>query len=285
MYHPSSDLFFVRVFQNDTLVIAINHLFCEFNHSPVMNLSVKHLFSGPYLQCKYYGVTLLSANRSKRRKQIAFSLIELLAVLAIMATIATLSGPAIRALNGAGTVTKAAADLSRTIELARVYAMARQTHVRLVFSEIPGKGTLVMTIYSADGTLDFPDRASMENAAVWPQLGKTLFLSGMEVNDALQARTPSTTDDVKPFDSTNADSYFEKFQRQAGGIKSGSQNPSFDQFIQFSPSGEARVKRDSAARYIKVGIDKEGSGAGTNPVIIRLSGANGTLNVLRKENM
>jgi hypothetical protein len=203
----------------------------------------------------------------------------------VMATMIAVSVPAMRSLTGAGGMNRAAADLSRTVGLARVYAMANQTYVRVTFSQVPGKGMVAMSFYSIDGTLDNSGQTAMESPALWRQLGEVLVIPGCRLDDTLEARVPSTVDDAKPSDSLSSDSKFEKFRRHAGGIRDGSQNPQFDQYIQFSPSGEARVKQDAAVRYIKIGVDQEGAGAGSNPFIIRLSGSNGTLHVLRKEDM
>jgi hypothetical protein len=59
----------------------------------------------------------------------------------------------------------------------------------------------------------------------------------------------------------------------------------FTAFVQFDPSGEARVNTTELARNIKIGLDKPAPQGGKNPFILRLSGMNGTIVVIRKEDM
>ncbi len=86
-----------------------------------------------------------------------FTLIELLSVMAIVILLASVSMPALQALNGAGSVAKAASDLSEALELARAHAMSRRTYVRVGFASIAPRAdatvplTVVAVIASVDG--------------------------------------------------------------------------------------------------------------------------------------
>ncbi len=59
--------------------------------------------------------------------------------------------------------------------------------------------------------------------------------------------------------------------------------PPFTHFIQFRPDGQAGVNADTPSRYIRVGLDKRGGQKDRNRVILRLSGNNGTVTMLREE--
>lgn len=227
--------------------------------------------------------------RSLSRRQTAFSLVELLTVIAIAATLSALSIPAMQLLKGPATVNKGVADLSRTLELARVYAMANRTHVRVLFTQIPAgnsrlvPATAALLIYSADGT----DGGDITKAAEWPALNKPLYLEDVLMFDKLQGAAPnSTADDVTPAGENAQGTLAVPVARELPGL--GKVN--FTGVIQFTPSGEARVALDEPARYIKIALDRPQPGNTTsslrrNPVILRLSGTNGTIKALRAEDI
>jgi len=194
-----------------------------------------------------------------------------------MAMVMAFSGPAIQALSGAGSVNKAIGDLSGILQSARACAMATHTYVRVAVGKVdsnPGTAnpaTVFLTMLSADGTLDAG--TDMANTSKWPALGKPLVLDNLLVDDAIAGTSPNTSGDVLP-----SSSKISTFIRAVGG-----QNVSFKAgFIQFSPNGEARVSLTEPARYIKIAMDKPGVQSGRNPFILRLSGINGTVKVLRK---
>jgi len=194
-------------------------------------------------------------------------------VIAIMAMVMAFSGPAIQALSGAGSVNKAIGDVFGVLQNARAYAMATHTYVRVAVGKVdsnPGTAnpaTVFLTILSKDGTLDVADMAT------WPTLGKPLVLDNFLVDDTIVGTSPDTKDDVLPSKSD-----ISAFSRAVGG-----RNVSFNAgFIQFSPNGEARVTLAQPARYIKIAMDKPGAQSGRNPFILRLSGINGAVTVLRK---
>jgi prepilin-type N-terminal cleavage/methylation domain-containing protein len=229
--------------------------------------------------------------RNKRLQHSAgFTLIELLTVMTIVAILGAASMPALRALASAGNTNKAATGLSQTLELARVYAMANSTYVRVVISEMPaGSGnttpTLVaLTLYSAEGS----GSGDMAKPEEWPSLGKPLVLHNLKMFDSLNANKPDTSLDVTPAGTNVKGTRLADFTRRIAGLGSG--NLTFASTIQFSPSGEATVSEDEPARYIKIAIDQPvGQNGSTalekNPVIVRLSGTNGSISVLRAEDM
>jgi hypothetical protein len=179
-------------------------------------------------------------------------------------------------------VNKAIGDVSGHLQNARAYAMATHTYVRVAVAKVnanPGSvnpASVFLSIVSTDGTLDDGAATDMADTSKWATLGKALVLDNLLLYD-MDITSPDTSGDAKPRSSD-----IPAFSRMVGG-----RSVSFTGFIQFNPSGEARVMLAEPARYIKIAIDqpdpKDPSLArGRNPFILRLSGINGAVVALRK---
>lgn len=227
----------------------------------------------------------LQTSPRQPRRQTAFSLVELLAVMAIIVALSAVSVPAIQSVKGGSTVNKAVADLSSTLELARTHAMANRTYVRVLLAETPASGNqllpqlVALPIYSANGSAS----GDMTQASEWPALSKPLVLDDLKVFDTMQGSSPvNTASDVTPMGSNVLGTIMDPVSRQVGG-----RGPlKFTGVIQFSPTGEARVSFDEPARHIKIAVDQPMAGNTVegrkkNPFILRLSGMNGSIRVLR----
>lgn len=215
----------------------------------------------------------------------AFSLIELLAVTAIVAMLGVVTLPAIQSLRGAGSVNRAIADLSGTLELARTHAMANRTYVRVLLAPIgPAEGrlnpgTVALVVYSADGSSRNPD---MTDTTAWPMLSRPLILDNLAISDSIQgAGGLSTAADATPSGQNVPGDLMTAFPRAVPGVGT----VQFSQVIQFGPSGEARVGFDQPARHIKLGIARPGESgpALENAFALRISGVNGSVNILRDD--
>jgi len=222
----------------------------------------------------------LCPSRSSRH---AFSLIEVLVVIGVVAVLSVASIPAIGSLKNAGSTNSAIARMSGTLELARAAAMANNTYVRVAIGDAPNlngygiPGTVVMTLASANGTLG-PD-SEMTDSSKWTALDRPLIIPGVRQNDDLDATSPSTNEDVTPAGGNIADGEFiEAFVRNVPGTSGNSVE--FTSFVQFSPSGESRVAKNRPARYIKLAFDNL-TNPGHGAFILRLSGANGSVSILR----
>ncbi len=143
---------------------------------------------------------------SKKAMQ-GFTLVELLVVISIIVLISAMAGPAIQALSGAGTINKSVNDLSRTLQLARTYAIANHAHVLVAFSPLTagtaGRSTsfvIVLTMTPANGGLDSTnDSSSHMGDSSWIVLDRPLILENLVVNDQLNTSpTPDTSSDDKP---------------------------------------------------------------------------------------
>jgi len=220
-------------------------------------------------------------NRSGLRARQAFSLIELLVVIAVMALMAAMSGPVLSSLTGAKSVGRAASDLSDMLQVARAYAMANRTYVRVGFAQVsvanmgfPSNAMVVWAFYAADGSLSNASAGDMADASKWPALSRPLILDRF-ISINVDSIAPNTVNDVVPTSSDIGP----LTGRRINGL---SVNPRFDGFVQFSPEGEARVVVDSPARQIKIALDRSNGESGKNPFILRISGSNGIIQVLRK---
>lgn len=215
-----------------------------------------------------------------RGKLRAFSLLELLTVIAISLILLVASGPSISAISGAGSVNKAASDLSLLLELARAQAMSRGTYLRVAIASVapgaamPEGGLVILPVFSPDGTLSLNTGADMADPGKWPTLTRPLVLKDFQIRDVLNVAMPDTSEDALP-SSSNIDA----FQRFVPGL--GEVN--FTGFIQFSPNGQSGVLSDAPARHIKIAVDKKGAQQGRNPAVLRLSGANGSVRIFRRD--
>lgn len=205
--------------------------------------------------------------------------------MAIIVTLSAVSVPALQSIRGGSTVNKAVADLSSTLEMARAYAMANRTYVRILLGNAPAANGQVLPvlvaqpIFSANGSTS----GDMTDTSAWPALSRPLVLQNLRIFDSLQGSQPiDTRNDVTPFGSNVLGAVMSPLKRSISGL-----GPTdFTGVIQFSPIGEARVSFEEPARYIKIAIDQPaGSNAssamGKNPFILRLSGINGSIRVLR----
>lgn len=221
------------------------------------------------------------------RRRHGFSLVELLAVMAILATLSAVTIPAVQSLRGAGSVNRAISDLSGVLEMARVHAMANRTYVRVLFTTLPpGNGrvnpaTVALMVSAADGSMHNGD---MTDSTVWPALSRPLVLDNLGISDSLQgAGGFSTGTDATPSGGNVTGEMMPAFQRQVPSLGT----VTFDQVIQFGPNGEARVGFDQPSRHISLGLAQRGANGEAsrteNAFILRLSGVNGSITVLRDD--
>ncbi|PAW78164.1 MAG: hypothetical protein B9S32_08190 [Verrucomicrobia bacterium Tous-C9LFEB] len=218
---------------------------------------------------------------SRCRPSRAFSLVELLTVIAVIAVMTAASGPALQALKSSGGVNKAITETSRTLEYARIYAMSTHTYVRVGIGQTAISGgnltpaTVLIAIYSVDGTLDADTTTSMTDSTKWRPLMKPVIMDNLTVSNSLSVTKTLDSSDYTSPDQTDIPHPVTFKAGDRGSV-------SCNAFIQFNPNGEARVVRGEPARFIDLGVDKPGSQSGTNPFLIRMSGLNGNISILRK---
>ncbi|XHR27684.1 MAG: Tfp pilus assembly protein FimT/FimU [Chthoniobacteraceae bacterium] len=212
------------------------------------------------------------------RKTQAFTLLELLIVMGIVATLASLSAPAIQSIYGANSTNRAIGDLSGSLEMARAYAQANHTYVRVGFYTLspsathPSGAVVVAPMYSVDGS----ETAAMTSAN-WKPLSRPVFLGNCVPKGSLNATSPDTSADSDPFSAASSFGVLALPIAEAGSV-------SFSYFVQFTPAGEACLKADQPVRYVKIGMAPL-TGKAAESFLLRLSGINGAMTVLRQENM
>jgi prepilin-type N-terminal cleavage/methylation domain-containing protein len=177
----------------------------------------------------------------------AFSLVELLVVMAIIAVLAGAMGPAFNVFMGAGGLAKAAGDISSTMQLARAYAMSKNTYVYVGMQEVDaiqptasdGTGRLVVAAVASKGGTRAPD---FTNGVV--AISKAQLLNGAHLTTTASLsvegnmKRPSADLDMS---STTAHANFQ-FSWPIGGTA----KYTFARVIEFDPQGVARVQKTAS---------------------------------------
>jgi prepilin-type N-terminal cleavage/methylation domain-containing protein len=230
-----------------------------------------------------------------------FTLIELLVVLAIIALLAVAMTPAFNAFAGANALTKAASDISSTLEYARAYAMANSTYVYVGFQEVDGikptstDGTgrlMVDVIASSNGTRPY---TSLSGAA--PSITTNVIqINKIEALDNVHLAAATTltngnmsTRPVAAVDLSSIDS--------TASFQWPLTNPAFQNMfkkvIEFDPQGTARVQTganfdSSISNYIEIPlVTAHGDQAPTtqaqlaNQAAVQVDGMTGALRTYR----
>lgn len=192
-------------------------------------------------------------------------------VIGIITLLTIISAPAIRGLANHHSINSAAATVSRVFEEARVYALANRTYVRIGLGGTKSGGTIIVSIYSTDGTP--ADAASL--AAKWPLLSQPLVLENFALNNNLNTSSPDTSEDELPMSSSIV-----PFTRNFPNLAE--QAITFGCVIQFTPHGEVQLISGVPTRYIKMGFSQVKAGTGQR-FIIRLLGGSGLISILYPE--
>jgi type II secretory pathway pseudopilin PulG len=238
---------------------------------------------------------------------VAFTLVELLAVMAIIVIMTSLCVPVMHSIAGSGQTDAAITRLTGTYELARAYAMSNHTYVRVglanvnVQAGISQPTVVVIVIASNDGTLTNNSAQNMATSQYWSAIGTPLILSNLWNYDslntsaaAISAQPPLAADTSSDLVPSSTDIGSPGFTRTNGPLSSLPSPPTFTAIVQFDPAGEARVLQAQTAHYIKVGLDQPSSAPTSsssqgwqnkNPFILRISGINGSVSILRKETL
>jgi type II secretory pathway pseudopilin PulG len=252
-----------------------------------------------------------------RAAGVGFTLVELLVVISIIVAMMALALPAFNAMKGGGDVTKAAADVSGAIEVARSYAMTNNTYTWLGFFEedpmaaagTAGTGRIVMSIVSSiDGTTIYSKVASPATAldpARLIQVGKLIKVDNIHLKTA-----SSTSDPVFPIGNGTGDTFATRPAVTGSTAQIGDTSPNatltpfqypvasstpaptpkyiFTKAIQFSPRGEARVNNNnySLKPVIEIGLQpargNTPDAAGKNVAAIQVTGIAGNVKIYRR---
>ena len=226
----------------------------------------------------------------------AFSLVELLVVIAVIAVMTSLATPAFNAVRGAGSLAKAASDISGTLQQARSYAMSQNTYVYVGLQEVDaiqptasdGTGRMVIVaVASKTGTR--PANVASESVAI----SKAQPLDGAHMTDATalvaasgMADRESNLTDLSLPASSSASQF--KFNWPLGGT--GTAKYSFSKVIEFDPQGVARLQTNpGGGSQVEHGIEialcpaRGNSAAATdaNQASIQINGITGAVRIFR----
>jgi prepilin-type N-terminal cleavage/methylation domain-containing protein len=172
-----------------------------------------------------------------RFPQSGFSMVELLTVLAVLALLTSLIVPAVSSLNRASSFRHDVAELGAMLREARAYAMANRTRVRAAFAPEDDRMVVLFIAASGGGITPGAD-AAMEDPDHWRVLNRPRRLRLVITDEALDTGSGQNS----PLQST-----FGTLRRSVGKTQIET-----DTMIEFGPTGEARVLRDFASRFVGI---------------------------------
>ncbi len=224
----------------------------------------------------------------------AFSIIELLAVIAVVSIIAGVSVPALSGLNRSGNANRAIIGVAGTLDLARQYAVSRNTYTWVVLAANPsavGGNSLYATILgSRDGSntidgvtpIDLDIRATyrLDAAAANVEVLQRI----VTFPNAMVARLASSPAPAGlPPSAPNANVSFKFVASSAEAIAFLNANPDAQRVVQFTPTGQARVS-GSISQVVELGLKpmKGSTPDETNVAAIQISGFTGQTQVYRR---
>jgi prepilin-type N-terminal cleavage/methylation domain-containing protein len=224
----------------------------------------------------------------------AFSLIELLSVVAIIGLLASVTMPAISSLARGGDTNRAVSGIAGTLDLAREYAVARNTYTWVVLAPDPsassGASLYAVILASHDGsntpdgvtTIDLDVSATFDLSSNAANIG-VVHKVAVFPNVALEALTSSPAP-ASPFSvDPNANVRFRLPASSAKSVSFINSNPSAQRVVQFAPNGQARVS-GSLAQMIELGLKplKGSVRDEANASAIQVSGMTGRTQVYRR---
>ncbi|MEI8312004.1 MAG: prepilin-type N-terminal cleavage/methylation domain-containing protein [Verrucomicrobiota bacterium] len=224
----------------------------------------------------------------------AFSLVELLVVIAVIAVMTALAVPAFNSVRGAGSLAKAASDISGTLQQARSYAMSQNTYVYVGLQEVDviqptttdGTGRVVIAaVASKSGTR--PANVASESVAI----SKAQSLDGAHMTNAAalaadggMADRESNLTDLSLPASASASQF--QFTWPLGGTA----KYRFAKVIEFDPQGVARLQTNAGGgSQVEHGIEialfpaRGNTAAATdaNQASIQINGITGAVRIFR----
>jgi prepilin-type N-terminal cleavage/methylation domain-containing protein len=203
-------------------------------------------------------------------RQRAFSLVEILVVLAIMSI---LMGIGVKTMTGQGSqeFTKGLSEVSGTLELSQTQALSSRATVRVLIGMDADDLVILPLSFAQGGTPTDDESNEMENGKTWTPISKPVVVKNIKLNDEFVP----LSDEILLL----SDSKTKPVTRKVAG-----KEITFENMIQFSPSGEATLDNTGKAiRGIQWGI--ETLGAKSQKAVIRVSGLTGRVQVLREEEL
>lgn len=207
----------------------------------------------------------------------AFSLTELLTCVAILGILAAASAPAFTSLVRGNDVSSSLQTLGGVLESARQYAITKNTHVWVAFSDVdpadeqPKVSIAVVSSRTGDDilpwTTDVIDLSTYSNLEL---VDKVQALPGVKLMDPDLITVHCTK-------NTNATAV-RNLEHVAWDIVVAGKSRRFTYALQFAPSGETRV--GELSHSVELGLT-QALGESRNAAIVRVTGITGRVIVLR----
>jgi len=220
-----------------------------------------------------------------------FTLVELLVVIAIMAIVTAISVPSIFSLTNSGKMNQTASELAGLLEQARQYAVAQNTYVWVMFNTQTANNTdtlAVGVVASTDGSDPGTFGASPSPNFTVPS-ANLILVTKIRTFPQFQLQSPGSYSFAVPASlptspvtgPANALATNATFNIQIPGNSS---TTSFNEFVQFTPSGEAR-NSSSPIDIVEFGIDPAQTHTtpnNNNVAVLQVNGITGQGIVYRK---
>ena len=181
----------------------------------------------------------------------------------IIGILSSLAMPAFNAIRGAGSLTKAANDVSGILEQARAYAMAQNTYVWVGFKKEGADTLLVGVSASPSGTTNTNNLVS---------ISRLVRIENLQLVEAPASTARSQSNVVQLVGSGMA------FPFSSGT------NAFSNQVLRWNSRGEARVDSATLSRVIEIGLQSSADGVirnASNYSAIQINALSGAVSVFR----
>lgn len=180
--------------------------------------------------------------RIERETSRGFSLAELLTVLAIIGVLVTLSVPALRGVSETGSMTQAITRVSGTLELARNYAVANNTHAWVAFTEnaTSDESAIRMVAFASRTGLDL-DSEEGGRTVEYPSEDVELIAPVEKIRQMrIEGQIPEENA-LRSGEGLPSVGELTEFPETTGGLQLSLEQKVFARSVHFMPSGEASI--------------------------------------------
>lgn len=220
--------------------------------------------------------------RLVRANSRGFSLAELLTVLGIIGVLVTLAAPALKGISESGTMTQALTRIGGTLDAARNYAVANNTHAWVAFTAnaIPGESGVRMVAFASRTGLDL-DSAAGGEVIEYPSDDVELISPIETIRQIRLDGTIPEDNALRTSQELPSVAELTEFPDTDGGLQMRLQEKNYTRSIHFKPTGEAGIT-PAMPEAIQMVVVPEKAAGGTlsekesrQAMVIRISGLTG----------